>query len=409
MRTPHELIDAADGLLRAGPLGGRRIAVLADGGGHGGIAAVARRGGRARRAAAERRARRRAARRLPPTAAVGNPIDLAGGGEQDVRSFDRTAAALLRSGEVDAVLLTGYFGGYATYGEPLASAELAAGRRARGRRARDRPPGDRAVDARRARRRRALRSGGVPVLEHDRARRRDLRAPGRARRAPRRAACRCCPRRRRRSRTPATPPRARCSPRRGAFADARTVAGPDAAVAAAAELGYPVVLKALGTLHKSDAGGVAVGLARRRARCAAAAADMARRLAPPAFSVERMAPLADGVELLIGARRDARFGPIAVAGLGGLYTEVLADAAVALAPVDEDAAHALLLSLRGAPLLHRRARAPAARPARRGRGALAALSRVAAAHPELAALEINPLLVLPEGALGLDARLEVAP
>ena len=192
-----------------------------------------------------------------------------------------------------------------------------------------------------------------------------------------------------------------------AFAAARTVAGPDEAVAAAAELGYPVVLKALGTLHKSDAGGVAVGLA-DAAALAAAAADMARRLAPPAFSVERMAPLADGVELLIGARRDARFGPIAVAGLGGLYTEVLADAAVALAPVDEDAAHALLLSLRGAPLLTgARGRPPL--DLRAAAAALAALSRVAAAHPELAALEINPLLVLPEGALGLDARLEVAP
>jgi hypothetical protein len=177
-------------------------------------------------------------------------------------------------------------------------------------------------------------------------------------------------------------------------------------VAAAARIGWPVALKALGTLHKSDAGGVVVGLA-DAAAVAAAAADMERRLAPPGFSVERMAPLADGVELLIGARRDARFGPVAVAGLGGLYTEVLADAAVALAPVEEDAAHELLLSLRGAPLLTgARGRAPL--DVRAAAAALAALSRVAAEHPELAALAINPLLVLPEGALGLDARFEAA-
>ena len=120
------------------------------------------------------------------------------------------------------------------------------------------------------------------------------------------------------------------------FAGARIVSAPAEAAAAAAELGYPVVLKALGLLHKSDAGGVALGL-RDEAALLAAVADMRGRLAPPAFSVEAMAPLADGVELLIGARWDARFGPIALVGLGGLYTEVLRDVAVALAPVERGA------------------------------------------------------------------------
>jgi acyl-CoA synthetase (NDP forming) len=190
------------------------------------------------------------------------------------------------------------------------------------------------------------------------------------------------------------------------FAHARTVTTATEAVAAAAELGYPVVLKALGLLHKSDAGGVALGL-RDAAALTRALGDMERRLDPPAYTVEAMAPLGDGVELLIGARWDARFGPIAVVGLGGLYTEVLADAAVALAPVDEAQAGALIASLRGAPLLTgARGRPPLDTAA--AATALAALSRVAAAHPELAALEVNPLLVLPRGALGLDARLERA-
>ena len=180
----------------------------------------------------------------------------------------------------------------------------------------------------------------------------------------------------------------------------------DAAAAAAAELGYPVVLKALGTLHKSDAGGVALGL-RDEAALAAALADMQRRLAPPAFTVERMAPLGDGVELLIGARWDARFGPIALVGLGGLFTEILHDVAVALAPVDEARARAMLLSLRAAPLLQG-ARGRPRLDVGAAAAALAALSRVAAEHPEIAAIEVNPLLALPEGALGLDARLELA-
>jgi acetate---CoA ligase (ADP-forming) len=190
------------------------------------------------------------------------------------------------------------------------------------------------------------------------------------------------------------------------FVGARTVTGGAEAAAAARELGYPVVLKALGTLHKSDAGGVALDL-RDDASLLAAVADMEQRLAPPGFTVERMAPLADGVELLIGARWDARFGPIALVGLGGLFTEILSDVAVALAPVDEARARALLLSLRAAPLLQG-ARGRPALDVDAAAAALAALSRVAAQHPELAAIEVNPLLALPDGALGLDARLELA-
>ena len=116
-----------------------------------------------------------------------------------------------------------------------------------------------------------------------------------------------------------------------------------------------------------------------------------------------MAPLADGLELLIGARWDPHFGPVVLAGSGGVFAEVLRDTAVALAPVDSDQARAMLDGLRCAPLLHgARGRAPLDVAA--AAAALVALSRVAAAHPEVAELEINPLLVLPAGALALDAR-----
>ena len=138
-------------------------------------------------------------------------------------------------------------------------------------------------------------------------------------------------------------------------------------------------------------------------RCGAAHLDIAARLAPAAFSIERMAPVADGAELLIGARWDPRLGPIALVGAGGLYAELLRDTAVALAPLDLDGARRLIESLRVAPLLHgARGRPPLDLDA--AADALAALSAVAAAHPELAELEVNPLLVLPDGALALDAR-----
>jgi len=176
-------------------------------------------------------------------------------------------------------------------------------------------------------------------------------------------------------------------------------------LAAAGDLGYPVVLKAVDALHKSDAGGVIVGIA-DPAALVVAVHDLVERLAPETLSLERMAPLRDGVELIVGARTDARFGPVAMVGLGGVYAEVFEDVAIDLAPLDDVAAERLLRSLRGAPLLSGvRGRPPldvgaAARAA-------AALSQVAAARPDVAEIEVNPLLVTPSGALALDARVIV--
>jgi acyl-CoA synthetase (NDP forming) len=187
------------------------------------------------------------------------------------------------------------------------------------------------------------------------------------------------------------------------FAEARRVVSSDEAIAAAAAIGFPVALKALGLMHKSDAGGVVLGIG-SAAELERALDELAARLAPPAFSVERTAPVADGVELIVGCRRDPRFGPIVLVGLGGIFAEFLSDVAVALAPAEPDELEELLRALRGAALLEgARGRPPVDVPA--AAGAAAALSRVAAEHPEIAEIEINPLLVTADGALGLDARI----
>jgi hypothetical protein len=161
------------------------------------------------------------------------------------------------------------------------------------------------------------------------------------------------------------------------------------ALAAAAELGYPVVLKSLAHEHKSQAGGVVLGVADEQELAAVFDAH---------GSVERMAPLRDGVELIVGVRRDPRFGPLLLVGLGGVHTELLRDVAVALAPAEPDEAERLLRTLRAAALLDGLDVAAAARAA-------SALSHLAARASWLGELEINPLLVLRDGALGLDARL----
>jgi acetate---CoA ligase (ADP-forming) len=361
---------------------------------------------------------------LPATAAVANPIDLAGGGEADIHSFERTARTVLGSGEVDAVLMTGYFGGYSDYADTLGRGEAAVAEAlADAADATGRPlivqtmhPQTAAATT--------LRSRGVPVY---RTIERAVGVLGRLAEAGERAP-RGVPELPEAAGAPEPEPAAVPEPAAASgvaarpepaastyfaarsllaaggvpFEPARAVSSPDEAVAAAAELGYPVVLKALGMLHKSDAGGVVTGLSDETA-LRAALADVRDRLAPPAFCVERMAPVGDGVELLVGAIWDARFGPVTLVALGGVFTEVLGDTAVALAPVDEPAARELLLSLRAAPLLQG-ARGRREVDLDAAASAVAALSRVAAAHPEIAEIEINPLLALPDRALGLDAR-----
>jgi hypothetical protein len=176
---------------------------------------------------------------------------------------------------------------------------------------------------------------------------------------------------------------------------------------AALDLGYPVALKATAVEHKSEVNGVVLNLA-DDAALERAATDLWWRLGPEPLSVESMFATGDGVELLVGARRDPRFGALAVVGIGGIYTEALSDVAVALAPVDEAEADRLIRSLRGAPLLlGTRGRPPLDVAA--AAAALVAISRVAAGYPAIAEIEVNPLLVCREGAYGLDSLLVLAP
>jgi succinyl-CoA synthetase beta subunit len=172
---------------------------------------------------------------------------------------------------------------------------------------------------------------------------------------------------------------------------------------AAGRLGAEVVLKALGILHKTEAGAVVTGLKTPRA-VERAAEELIERLDPPALVVEAQAPAGAGTELLLGCRRDPVAGPLALVGAGGVLAEVLRDIRVALAPVDRAGARELLRGLRAAALLDG-VRGRPALDADAAAEALAVLSRFSAAHPEFAAVEINPLLVLPRGALALDARI----
>jgi acyl-CoA synthetase (NDP forming) len=173
----------------------------------------------------------------------------------------------------------------------------------------------------------------------------------------------------------------------------------DEAVAAAAAAGYPVALKTLGVLHKSDVGGVALGLTDEAALRAAYTA-MAQSLGP-AVTVQPM--VADGVEVSVGFVRDDAFGPLVVVAAGGTLVELLADRAVACPPVSHAVALRLLTGLRIAPLLAGWRGAPAVD--------VDALADVVVRFSDMAielgavfdAVEVNPIIASSAGVVAVDA------
>ena len=180
-----------------------------------------------------------------------------------------------------------------------------------------------------------------------------------------------------------------------------------AARAAADAIGYPVVLKTdePGIAHKSDVGGVRLGLG-DPAAVGAAYDDLAARLGPRVLVCETAAP---GTELALGLVRDAALGPLLVISAGGVLIEIFAERAVLLAPVTRSAALAALGRLRlAAVLAGTRGQAPADLGAIAG--AITGLSRLACDLGDaLDALDINPLICGPSGAIAADALLIPAP
>jgi acetyltransferase len=189
----------------------------------------------------------------------------------------------------------------------------------------------------------------------------------------------------------------------------RLVKDQQEAVAAAEALGFPVALKLVSPdiVHKTDVGGVSLGLGSAESVTTAMDVMLARvhEQRPDAHVrgvlVQPMVPR--GHELLLGAVSDDQFGRMVVVGFGGVYVEVLGDIAARLAPVTVDEARAMLAELKMAPVL------------RGVRGAepvdldalaqmISRFSTMAADVPELAELEINPLVVDAKGAVAVDAR-----
>ncbi len=172
------------------------------------------------------------------------------------------------------------------------------------------------------------------------------------------------------------------------FAPRRRAATPEEAAAAATELGPPVVVKVDGPAHKSAVGGVVLGI-----ETPEAAADAARALGVPVLVAKQVAA---GPEALVGMTRDPDFGPVLAVGRGGAAVEQLDSVVLSLAPVDLDGSRALVteagLDDPGDVIAH----------------TLAAIGDLALAYPEIEAIDVNPLVVAPEGTVAVDALVVVA-
>jgi acetyl coenzyme A synthetase (ADP forming)-like protein len=194
--------------------------------------------------------------------------------------------------------------------------------------------------------------------------------------------------------------------------ETRIAPDPRAAGEAAERLAAPVALKAVapGVLHKTDAGGVRLGL-EGAAAVERAARDMAAefdRAGHPitAFQVQPMVP--PGVEMIVGVVQDEHFGPVLACGAGGTATELLKDVAVRITPITRADAEGMVRSLRTFPMLDGYRGAPKADVA----ALVDVLLRVSALvenHPQVAEMDLNPVVVHTSGALAVDARIRLEP
>ncbi len=180
------------------------------------------------------------------------------------------------------------------------------------------------------------------------------------------------------------------------------VTSAEAAVRTAATMGYPVVMKVVGPVHKSDIGGVALNISNEeRVR-----EEFSRMMALPEVTGILIQKMISGRELFCGATREGRFGHLVMAGMGGIFIEVFRDVAKALVPVSDTEARSMIRSLKSYKII---------KGVRGSEGVseeafvrvITSISDLLAAAPEIEEMDINPLLGTPDRIVAVDARIRV--
>ncbi len=194
---------------------------------------------------------------------------------------------------------------------------------------------------------------------------------------------------------------------------ARLATTADDAAQMADALGYPVVLKVVSQqiTHKSDVGGVELGLASAAdvrvafARIVASAKQHQPDATIDGVAVQRMEPA--GIEVIVGMTKDPQFGPVLMFGLGGVLVEVLKDVAFRVVPINERDARQMIHEIKGYPLLEGyRGHDPA--DVAKLEQLLLKVSSFVEQHPEVAELDLNPVFAYKDDAMAVDARIVLA-
>lgn len=399
--TPTELVDTARLLLHVPLPPGRRIAVVSDSGGQGGVAADSAAGHGLTVPEFSTGLQQRLADLLPAGASTSNPVDLAGSGESDLDTYAQLCEQLLGSGEIDAVVLSGYLGCYGEDTPSIADRELQVidrlgaivGERHLPLVVHTMSAGSRAVDR--------LWEHGVPAFGAIEAATGALAHAAHLRQWPGREL--------KEADADGTAVAAGYWASRQALAvlgvpvpNGRRVTT-RGSLGACSDLTYPVVLKAGWLEHKSEHDGVRLGIGSAD-QLALAYDDMHERLGDGEYVVEEQDVRPHAVEMIVGARRDRDFGPVVIVGAGGTEAELHRDICLELAPVDHTTARSMIDRLRCRPLLEGWRGSPAVDV-----DALAAIvvavSETIAARTGVSDIEVNPVRVAPTGAMALDALL----
>lgn len=433
-----EILAIAEALSLLPPLPSRRLAILADGGGHATVAADALSEHGLLLAPIGDETRRGLAEVLPAAASVANPVDIAGGTDSNPAIFADCVRILLEDESVDGLLITGLYGGYGVrFSHSLSDIELeTTDRIAALSRKLGKPVmvhslyGTLHADLRPAPLTR-MREAGIPV--HDSLERavRCLRAladystvsqcggsvatAGASEGAGKLAEIFATCRRERRTLVLEHEARQALAAAGVAMPPARVAHDADEAAATFRELGrIPLAMKIVSPdiVHKSDAGGVKLNIANESAAQDAfgeIVANGRRAVNDADITGVLMTPMAaaGGIEVIVGVVRDPTYGPVMMFGLGGVLVEVLRDVVFRALPLtkidagamlDEIKAKALLDGIRGAPPVDREALVHL----------MLCVSDLVTAAPMIEELDLNPVLVYPDGVTVVDARMVVA-
>jgi acyl-CoA synthetase (NDP forming) len=182
----------------------------------------------------------------------------------------------------------------------------------------------------------------------------------------------------------------------------RVVSSPEGAVNEAVRMGFPVVMKVIGPVHKSDMGGVALNVSTE----AEVEAEYTRMMKLPGVTAVLIQKMISGMELFCGAKREGKFGHLVMAGMGGIFIEVFKDVATALVPVSEQEAGSMIQSLKSYKIM---------KGVRGSKGiseeafikVITSVSDLLLSAPEIFEMDINPLLGSGDSIVAVDARIRI--